>query len=182
MNTNRKNRSRLNHVAILIALVAITFFANRPASAQLPASGNMQFSELIGGPATMTIRQVNINPLATLGWHYHPGIGAYTVVRTGTLVVEDGCGYEDVYQAGEAFIEHPNRVHRGKNLSSDTVITTYQMFLVPVGTGISQPLPERACGAPLGVSECRKGGWQMFNFPRTFNNQGDCEQFVLTGQ
>ena len=180
MQINRRYQLRL--AALLIGYFAISVFGVGSALAQLPATGTMDFSELIGGPATMTIRQVNINPLATLGWHYHPGIGAYTVVRTGTLVVEDGCGYEDVYQAGEAFVEHPNRVHRGKSLSSDTVITTYQMFLVPVGTGISQPLPERACGAPLGVSECRKGGWQMFNFPRTFNNQGDCEQFVLTGQ
>ena len=180
MQIDRRYQSHL--AALLIGFFANLVFGVSSASAQLPASGNMQFSELIGGPATMTIRQVNINPLATLGWHYHPGIGAYTVVRTGTLVVEDGCGYEDVYQTGEAFIEHPNRVHRGKNLSSDTAITTYQMFLVPVGTGISQPLPERACGAPLHGGECRKGGWGMFNFPRTFDNQGDCEQFVLTGK
>ena len=40
-------------------------------------------------------------------WHQHPGIGAYTIVKTGTLTVEDGCGGEVVHLPGTAFIEPP---------------------------------------------------------------------------
>lgn len=39
---------------------------------------------------------------------------------------------------------------------------------------------------PLGglttKDECENGGWESFEFPRTFKNQGDCIQFVNTGK
>jgi hypothetical protein len=37
-------------------------------------------------------------------------------------------------------------------------------------------------GPPTNRDQCRNGGWQQFNFPRTFRNQGDCIQFVNTGR
>jgi hypothetical protein len=37
-------------------------------------------------------------------------------------------------------------------------------------------------GPPTNKDQCMNGGWQQFNFPRTFNNQGDCIQFVNTGK
>jgi hypothetical protein len=36
--------------------------------------------------------------------------------------------------------------------------------------------------APKDKDECKKGGWQIFQFPRKFKNQGDCIQFVNTGK
>ena len=36
-------------------------------------------------------------------------------------------------------------------------------------------------GPPTDEDQCKNGGWQRFNFPRTFKNQGDCIQFVNTG-
>lgn len=36
-------------------------------------------------------------------------------------------------------------------------------------------------GPPVDRDQCKFGGWMLFNFPRTFNNQGDCIQFVNTG-
>lgn len=42
-----------------------------------------------------------------------------------------------------------------------------------------------ACDAQTGPptkDQCKNGGWQFFNYPRTFNNQGDCIQFVNTGK
>lgn len=36
-------------------------------------------------------------------------------------------------------------------------------------------------GAPTSKDECKDGGWASFDFPRTFTNQGDCVQFVETG-
>jgi hypothetical protein len=37
-------------------------------------------------------------------------------------------------------------------------------------------------GPPTNQNQCKNGGWRQFNFPRTFENQGDCIQFVNTGQ
>jgi Tol biopolymer transport system component len=37
-------------------------------------------------------------------------------------------------------------------------------------------------GPPTSKNQCRNGGWAIFNFPRTFRNQGDCIQFVNTGR
>jgi Big-like domain-containing protein/thrombospondin type 3 repeat protein len=37
-------------------------------------------------------------------------------------------------------------------------------------------------GPPTNKDQCKNGGWQLFDFPRTFKNQGDCIQFVNTGK
>lgn len=37
-------------------------------------------------------------------------------------------------------------------------------------------------GPPASQDECKKGGWQQFNVPRQFKNQGDCVSFVQTGK
>lgn len=44
-------------------------------------------------------------------------------MTSGVLNVEDGCGGEAVYTVGQAFLEAPNRVHRGKNLTGEPVVT-----------------------------------------------------------
>ena len=35
---------------------------------------------------------------------------------------------------------------------------------------------------PTSKDQCKKGGWQRFNFPYRFKNQGDCIQLVNTGK
>jgi len=45
-----------------------------------------------GGPASTRMRTLTIDPGEVLGWHNHPGVGAYTIVKQGTLTVEDGGG------------------------------------------------------------------------------------------
>ncbi len=37
-------------------------------------------------------------------------------------------------------------------------------------------------GPPQNKNQCKNGGWQLFDVPRTFKNQGDCIQFVNTGK
>ncbi|MEO8435437.1 MAG: thrombospondin type 3 repeat-containing protein [Pyrinomonadaceae bacterium] len=36
-------------------------------------------------------------------------------------------------------------------------------------------------GPPRDKDQCKNGGWQRFDTPRTFKNQGDCIQYVNTG-
>jgi hypothetical protein len=37
-------------------------------------------------------------------------------------------------------------------------------------------------GPPSDKEQCKNGGWQRFDTPRTFKNQGDCIQYVTTGK
>ncbi len=153
-------------------LVGVTVYASTSATIGV---GTIAHFEPFGGPATMTTRVLSINANEVLGWHQHPGIGAYTIVRTGTLTVEDGCGGEVVHPQGTAFIEPPGRVHRG--IAGDVAVETVQTFLVPAGSAFSVNVP-KACGAPLEVDECKHDGWSAFTYPGTFSNQGDCVSHV----
>lgn len=145
------------------------------------AEGVYQYFEEFGGPASTRMRTLTIAPGEVLGWHNHPGVGAYTIVKQGTLTVEDGCGFEHVYTQGQAFLEPAGRVHRGKNLTADTVITA-QMFIVPFAIPPVYTIDTgQVCGRPLNVDECMNGGWQHFNYPRTFDSQNACTKFVING-
>jgi probable HAF family extracellular repeat protein len=44
------------------------------------------------------------------------------------------------------------------------------------------PTPTPQVGPPTSKDQCKKGGWQTFNTPRSFKNQGDCVSFVETGK
>lgn len=44
------------------------------------------------------------------------------------------------------------------------------------------PKPPATVGPPRSKDECKNGGWQGFNYPRVFKNQGDCVKFVETGK
>jgi len=171
-------------VAVAAAAAVIVGIAALPAGASTSVtigSGTMEYSEAIGGPATLTMRSLTIAPGEVLGWHHHPGTGAYTVVVSGMLTIEDGCGGEAVYSQGQAFLEPPGRIHRGKNLTAADVVTA-QTFIVPLGTPISVSHAQRMCGVPRKVEECKYDSWRMFNYPRYFMSQGDCMDFVLTGE
>lgn len=159
-------------------LAAIAAYA---AVSQVIAVGTMEFSKLIGGPATVTMRTLTIAPGEILPWHYHPGAGAFTVVTSGMLNLEDGCGSEVIYTAGQAFLEPPFRVHRGKNLTAEPVVTA-QTFIVPTGQGTTIQTGGQFCGVPLEVEECKGDGWMAFNYPRSFVNQGECIRYVITGR
>jgi quercetin dioxygenase-like cupin family protein len=177
MTINRSEKRLMLAGGLGVILVGVTLHA---AVNQTIAVGTLAHWDPFGGPATITMRTLTIAPGEVLGWHYHPGIGAYTIVAQGTLVVEDGCGGETVYTQGDAFLEPANRVHRGKNLTTGEVVTA-QTFLVPAGTAISASVPQ-LCGAPVAVEECANDGWMSFNHPRTFASQGDCLQYVITGK
>lgn len=97
------------------------------------ADGVYAYLEQFGGPAQTRMRTLTIAPGEALAWHNHPGIGAYSIVKEGTLTIEDGCGNETVYVAGQAFFEPPGQIHRGKNLGTVNVVTA-QTFIVPIKT------------------------------------------------
>jgi hypothetical protein len=57
-------------------------------------------------------------------------------------------------------------------------VVKYSPFL----TTLSSCAPVPQIGPPTNKDQCKNGGWQTFNTPRTFKNQGDCIQFVNTGK
>jgi quercetin dioxygenase-like cupin family protein len=175
MSTTRLNKFTVAGLGVLLLMGITSAYA---ATSVISGVGTMAQYEPFDGPATMTARSLFIGANEVLAWHQHPGIGALTIVKTGTLTVEDGCGGEVVYPQGSAFIEPAGWVHRG--IAGDVPVETVQTFLVPVGSGFSVTVP-KACGAPLVVDECKSGGWEAFTFPRTFSDQGDCVAFVIRG-
>ena len=161
--------------AVVLTIAAYAAISNILAVGIIPHSD--VFS---GGPATVTVRQFTITPGEVLAWHHHPGL-AFNVVKQGMLTLEDGCGGEETLLPGQAFEEVHARVHRAKNLTA-TNVEVYNTFVTPdATTTINTPGNQRLCGPPSNVTECRTNGWANFTFPRTFANQGDCEQYVITG-
>ena len=176
---------KINHLRNKLALVVgfsiiiLSGVIAYAASTVILAVGTIPQSEFVNGPATVTVRTLAIAPGEVLAWHYHPGY-AISVVKRGVLTVEDGCGGGDeTLIAGQAFEELDGRVHRAKNLGTEEVLV-YNTFIVPERnpTTINIPNNERRCGPPRSVNECKDDGWMNFTQPRSFNNQGECVQFV----
>ena len=139
-------KSKVNLAAGLSMSVLVGIISAYAPTTVIVAVGTIPYSELFDGPATLTVRQLLIAPGEILAWHYHPG-RAYNVIKRGTLTVEDGCGQEEVFKAGQAFEETEFHVHRAKNLGTEEV-EVYNTFIVPDGnpTTVNIPNNERRCG------------------------------------
>jgi len=167
-------------LAVVLGLVALGVIGYA-ATTSVIAVGTIPHSELLNGPATVTVRTISFAPGELGAWHYHPG-PLFNVVTRGTVTVEDGCGEEQAFTVGQAF-EEGGRVHRPKNLGTEPTLA-HQTFVVPEGqpTTVNIPGNERRCGPPMSAKECRHGGWLDFTHPRTFSSQGDCIQYINTGR
>jgi len=139
-------RTKVKLTVGLCVLVFVGIISTHAATTVVVAVGTIPHSDLFDGPATLTVRQLLISPGEVLAWHYHPGV-AYNVIKRGTLTVEDGCGQEEVFKAGQAFEETELHVHRAKNLGMEEV-EVYNTFIVPDGspTTVNIPNNERRCG------------------------------------
>jgi quercetin dioxygenase-like cupin family protein len=173
-----------NKLALVVGLSIVVLFGiiAYAATAVVVAVGTLPESELIDGPATLTFRQLTIPPGEVGVWHYHPG-PLFSVLKRGTVTIEDGCGEEEMFTAGQAFEQIGGRIHRAKNLGTEEV-EEHNLFIVPEGSPITVNIPdnERRCGPPRSANECRHGGWLSFSHPRSFSNQRDCIRYVRTGQ
>jgi hypothetical protein len=66
----------------------------------------------------------------------------------------------------------------GEPIIDEDGVVKYSPFL----TTFSSCAPVPQVGPPTNKDQCKDGGWQTFNVPRKFKNQGDCIQFVNTGK
>ena len=175
-----KTKLLRNKLALVVGLSVVVLFGviAYAATSVILAVGTIPHSELLDGPATVTARQLIIPPEEVGAWHYHPGL-LISVLKRGTVTIEDGCGEEETFTAGQAFEQIGGRVHRAKNLG-DEEVEEHNTFIVPEGSPFTVNIPnnERRCGPPRSVNECRDGGWMNFTHPRSFTSQRDCKQYV----
>jgi hypothetical protein len=67
----------------------------------------------------------------------------------------------------------------GDNIADPDLVVNFSPFLTSkTGTPCAPP----PVGPPTTANQCKNGGWQTFNTPRSFKNQGDCIQYVNTGK
>ena len=163
-------------VGLSVLILAVAAYG---AVMNILAVGTTSYSAVINGPATLTFRQLLMDPQEVSGWHYHPGT-LISVVKRGTVAVEDGCGGEDVHNVGDAFEAVGERIHRAK--AGAEQLEEYNLFITPQGMPPTVQVPEKRCGPPISRQECRQGGWTDFDHPRRFANQGECIQFVRLGE
>jgi quercetin dioxygenase-like cupin family protein len=175
-------KATLRVAAVGACVVAVTVTSWAAISNFLVLNASVAHSAFFDGPATMSIRELTLAPGEVTPWHYHPGV-ELVAVKSGGLTREVGCGGEQTYQGGEAFEIFARDIHRARNDTSAAIVV-YDIFIVPQGQPqtILTPNNERLCGPPASVASCRNGGWSNFTFPRLFENQGDCQQFVITGK
>ena len=142
--------------------------------------GTNSNAPLVGGPATVTFRQLTTTPGDVGAWHYHPGF-VHNVLTAGTIKIEDGCGDAPSYSTGQAFETSEGRVHRAINEGTVDAVE-FNVFIREAGKPLTKFIPnnERRCGPPSTVDECMNDGWMAFDFPNTFANQGSCIKYVLS--
>ena len=169
---------KLTLVLVLCAGLAISGYA-AVVSVRL-AQGTIASSELFNGPAEVTMTQITMQPGDVIPWHYHPGT-VYAVIKTGTITEDSGCGGSEVFTAGQAFEEPIPRVHQVRNTGSE-VAQIFVTFIVPSGQPRTINTGGPLCGPPTNKDQCKADGWMTFNFPRSFQNQGDCVSSVQSGR
>lgn len=79
---------------------------------------------------------------------------------------------QSIFNAGSA----------GKCKVTPTPTPTPEPTPTPTPEPTPTPTPTPQVGPPTNKDQCKNSGWQTFNTPRTFKNQGDCIQFVNTGK
>jgi len=175
INSKRKLIPVLSLCAITLLWVTVYAATNTRL-----ATGTLAFSELFNGPADVRMSRTVMGPGETTGWHLHPGVLTVIVTR-GTLTLEHGCGGVENFSAGQAFTEHPTDIHQGVNYGSQE-LEYYVSAIAPAGSPGRINFDGPRCGPPTNADQCKDNGWLNFNFPRGFENQGDCVSFVKTGK
>jgi hypothetical protein len=66
----------------------------------------------------------------------------------------------------------------GELIIDEDGVVKYSPFL----TSVSSCAPVPHIGPPTNKDQCKNGGWQTFNTPRAFKNQGDCVSYTSNGK
>lgn len=93
---------------------------------------------------------------------------------SGTLVAENNWWGS---ASGPTIASNPGGT--GDAIIDPNSVVDYSPFLTADAATPCAPPP---VGPPTDKEQCKNDGWQSFNVPRTFKNQGDCIQYVNTGK
>ena len=74
-----------------------------------------------------------IDPLASSGWHSHPGVVIVSVASGSVTFYDESC-HATVHAAGSAFVELGDDPGLVRNLSDTTPATVNATYIVPAGT------------------------------------------------
>lgn len=173
-----RSRIKLTIAAALGLLLITGVVAYAATIAVILGVGTNADAPIVDGPATVTFRHLTTTPGDVGAWHYHPGF-VHNVVVSGSVKIEDGCGDEQTYTTGQAFETSEGRVHRAINEGTVDAVE-YNVFIREEGRPLTRFIPnnERRCGPVRTKNECKGNGWQQFNFPFSFENQGQCILYV----
>ena len=61
-------------------------------------------------------------------------------------------------------------------------VELYATIIVPAGQPRTVNTAGPLCGPPRNVEQCKEDSWLNFNFPTSFENQGDCVSSVATAK
>ncbi|HYJ87120.1 MAG TPA: hypothetical protein VEW46_13755 [Pyrinomonadaceae bacterium] len=97
---------------------------------------------------------------------------------------QGGGGMTLTWDAMEAFLaaSHPNYQILSGSVVEDGYPGQLYFDAITIGDCTLNGDEDVAVGPPTNGNQCKNDGWQNFNSPRTFKNQGDCMQFVNTGK
>lgn len=108
-------------------------------------TGKILAQTTVGG-TNYILREINLLPGATTGWHFHDGT-LYAYVEQGTLTHSDStCVTDGVYKSGAAFTEPSgeHHVHLGRNLGTKNVVLEV-LYVLPTGSPLSEDAPNPGC-------------------------------------
>jgi len=103
------------------------------------------------GPIELVTQRIEVAPLGTVGWHFHPGENV-NVVQQGTVTLyhDEDCTAAVPYGPGTAFATHPDEVHLGRNESATETAVLFATYFHPKTTPptairIDAPSPGEGC-------------------------------------
>jgi quercetin dioxygenase-like cupin family protein len=96
----------------------------------------------------IVMQRVEIAP-GTGSWHTHPG-PSFIYVIGGEIKLErftkkDGCTQTPVFDAGKAYSEVADEVHRAVVVSAESAVLLVTRFNIPVGGALSNPAADPGC-------------------------------------
>ena len=105
------------------------------------------------GAIELVTQRIEIAPLGSTGWHFHPG-ESVNVVQQGTVTLyhDEDCTVGVPYGpgTGTAFVTHPDEVHLARNESTTETVVLFATYFHPKTTPptairIDAPSPGEGC-------------------------------------
>jgi quercetin dioxygenase-like cupin family protein len=122
---------------------------NPGVTTQIAAQGDLDYSDSVGGPATVYIGTIDMEPgTSYAGWHTHPG-PIWVVVTNGELALYGPDGCRTSYAPGTAYLGEPQTLYELRN-ETDQPLQLSFAGVIPTGQRPTIPAraPSASCAHP----------------------------------